>query len=116
MCSIAGDMTDLTFSVPCGNFNREMKRLSELSARIDRLKDELLKYGTTKRDEWMAAGIEKKEQLEQELTVLLSQRETFATVFMARMNRIFDAFPKIKLNHKDKVSLRERLLSFRKDR
>lgn len=114
---IAGVLTDLTFSVRnTVMFNREMKRLSELSARIDRLKDELLKYGTTKRDEWMAAGIEKKEQLEQELTVLLSQRETFATVFMARMNRIFDAFPKIKLNHKDKVSLRERLLSFRKDR
>ncbi len=114
---IAGILTDLVFSVrDTVIFNREMNRLSELSTRIDRLKDELVKYGTLKRDEWMAYGIEKKEQLEQELTSLLSQRENFAAAFMARMNRIFDAFPKIKLNRKDKVSLRERLLSFRKEK
>lgn len=75
-----------------------------------------MKYGSSKRNEWVAFGMEKKEQLEQELATLLAQRESVTALFMARMRRIFDAFPKIKLNHKDNVSLRERLLSFRKDK
>lgn len=108
---------DLAFSVrDTVIFNREMKRLAELSARIDRLKAELLKYGSLKRDELLAFGTETKDRLELELNSLLSQREVVTSAFLSRMRRIFDAFPRIKLNRKDKISLRERLSNFRREK
>lgn len=110
-------VADIIFSVRDNViFNREMNRLAELSAKIDHLKEEILRFSTARRDELKAFGAGQKERLERELVSLVAQRESITDAFVARMKRILDAFPHIKLSHRDKISLRELLSNFRRDK
>lgn len=99
--------TDLILSVRDAlHFNREMLKLTELAGRIERKKDEITSAVG-------AFGIGQKEKLEQELSVLLDLRDESLAVFFNRMWRILNAFPHMRLHSRDKLSLRERLLSYR---
>ena len=110
-------VTDIVFSIRDNViFNREMNRLAELSAKIDHLKEEILRFSTARRDELKAFGAGQRERLERELASLLAQRESVTDAFVARMKRILDAFPHIKLSHRDKISLRELLSNFRREK
>jgi len=40
-------------------------------------------------------------------------QEESLTLFLRKMHRILDAFPHMRLQRKDKLSLRDRLLSYR---
>lgn len=98
---------DLVMSVQSTlDFNREMRKLSELTELIDLKRIELKASVEAFREE-------QKEKLESELTELIAQQEERLTVFLRRMHRILDAFPHMRLHSKDKLSLRDRLLSSR---
>lgn len=98
---------DLILSVQSTlDFNREMRKLSELTELIDLKRIELKASVEAFRDE-------QKEKLEAELTELINQQEERLTFFLRRMHRILDAFPHMRLHSKDKLSLRDRLLSSR---
>jgi len=88
------------------DFNREMYKLSELTDIIERKRDELKSSMDAFRDE-------QKEKLEGELSSLLEMQEESLTLFLRKMHRILDAFPHMRLQRKDKLSLRDRLLSYR---
>lgn len=88
------------------DFNREMAKISEITDRIERKRDEI--KGTIE-----AFRDEQKEKLEFELAALLELQEESLAQFFRRMRRILSAFPHMRLQRRDKLSLRDRLLSYR---
>ena len=88
------------------DFNREMYKLSELTDIIEHKRDELKSAVDAFREE-------QKEKLEGELSSLLETQEESLTLFLRKMHRILDAFPHMRLQRKDKLSLHDRLLSYR---
>ena len=56
---------------------------------------------------------EQREKLEWELAGLVELQEESLALFLRRMRRILNAFPHMRLQHKDKLSLHDRLLSYR---
>ena len=88
------------------DFNREMHKLTELTEIIEKKRDEIKASMDIFR-------VEQREKLELELTALLDTQEESLTIFMRRMHRILDAFPHMRLQRKDKLSLRDHLMSYR---
>jgi len=88
------------------DFNREMHKLTELTEVIEKKRDEIKASMDSFR-------VEQREKLELELTALLDTQEESLTIFMRRMHRILDAFPHMRLQRKDKLSLRDHLMSYR---
>jgi len=98
---------DLFFSVRNTlDFNREMIRISELTEKIEHKRDELKSYVDAFRDE-------KRDRIEFELAALQSAQEESLSLFFKRMRRILNAFPHMRLQRKDSLSLHEHLLSYR---
>lgn len=98
---------DIVFSVRTViNFNREMNKLSELTETIERKREELKAAMEAFRDE-------QKEKLEVELSGLISLQEENMLSFVKKMHRILNAFPHMRLQKKDKLSLSDRLVSYR---
>lgn len=107
VCLVAAFGIDLFLSVRNTlDFNREMHKLTELTEIIERKRGELRQAVEAFRDE-------QKVKIELELTGLLEIQEQSLSVFLRRMHRILDAFPHMRLQRRDKLSLRDRLLSYR---
>lgn len=83
-------------------FNRELLSLTALAERIDKLRIDMLE-----------AAEEKRAKLEEDLRALLSQQEEKVRRFFSKMRRILNAFPKMRLNKKDRLSIRERISAYR---
>jgi len=88
------------------DFNREMGKLSELTDKIEQKGDELKASMDAFRDG-------QREKLEWELAGLVELQEESLALFLRRMRRILNAFPHMRLQRKDKLSLHDRLLSYR---
>ena len=88
------------------DFNREMGKLSDLTDKIEKKRDELKVSVDAFREE-------QREKLEAELAGLVELQEESLAVFLRRMHRILNAFPHMRLQRKDKLSLHDRLLSYR---
>lgn len=88
------------------DFNREMSKLSDLTDKIDKKRDELKLAIDAFREE-------QREKLELELAGLVELQEESLAIFLRRMRRILNAFPHMRLQRKDKLSLHDRLLSYR---
>jgi uncharacterized membrane protein len=98
---------DIIFSVrTVVNFNREMNKLSVLTETIENKREELKAALEAFRDE-------QKEKLEFELSGLISLQEDNMVSFIKKMHRILNAFPHMRLHRKDKLSLSDRLVSYR---
>jgi len=99
---------DLFFSVRNTlDFNREMIRISELTEKIEHKRDDLKSYVDAFRDE-------QRDRIELELAALQAAQEESLSLFFKRMHRILNAFPHMRLQRKDKLSLHEYLLSYRR--
>jgi len=88
------------------DFNREMHKLTELTEIIEHKREEI-------KSSMDSFRVEQREKLELELSSLLDTQEESLTVFMRKMHRILDAFPHMRLQRKDKLSLRDHLMSYR---
>jgi uncharacterized membrane protein len=88
------------------DFNREMGKLSELTDKIEKKRGEIKVSVDVFRDE-------QREKLELELAGLIVLQEESLALFLRKMRRILNAFPHMRLQRKDKLSLHDRLLSYR---
>lgn len=114
---LAAFLADMLFSVrDTLRFNRELVKLTELSSRIEKIKEELKEtvttFGVEQKESLRQFRDEQKERLESELTKLTAQQEIAAEAFLRTMRRILDAFPRIRLNRRDRVSLKDKLLNY----
>ena len=83
-------------------FNRELLTLNSISERIDKIRADLFE-----------SAEEKKAKLEEDMALLLSQQEERAKRVFRKMRRILDAFPKMRMSKKDRLSVRERINAYR---
>lgn len=119
------------------HFNRDMLKVTEISALVEKKREELKELvenlkleqaqkseqkekretefgallGQKKAEFTEAVGLFKtarKEKLEQELAALQEREEETVALFLHRASRILNAFPHMRLQRKDKLSLRER--------
>lgn len=83
-------------------FNRELLTLTAIAERIEKIRADMIE-----------AAEEKKARLEEDMTPLLGQLEERARRFFRRMRRILNAFPKMRMSKKDRLSVRERINAYR---
>ncbi len=88
------------------DFNKSMQEISKLTQKIESLKTQLAQSLSSLKTDG-------KEKLEADLAELLQNRTDKVNLFLARSKRIRTAFPKMRLHHKDRISLIERLHSYR---
>ena len=113
------------------HFNRDMLKVTEITALVEKKREELKELvdnlkpepkekretdfgvllGQKKAEFTEAVSLftsARKEKLEQELAVLIERQEETLALFLRRASRIMNAFPHMRLHRKDKLSLRER--------
>lgn len=82
-------------------FSRELLTLTAISERIEKIRADIL-----------VSAEEKKAKLEEDMTQLLRQQEERAKRVFRKMRRILNAFPKMRMNKKDRLSVRERINAY----
>lgn len=83
-------------------FNRELLTLTAISERIEKIRADML-----------VSAEETKIKLEEDMMQLISQQEENAKRVFRKMRRILNAFPKMRMNKKDRLSVRERINAYR---
>lgn len=83
-------------------FNRELLTLTAISERIEKIRADML-----------VSAEEKKAKLAEDMAQLLSQQEERAKSVFRKMRRILDAFPKMRMSRKDRLSIRDRINAYR---